>query len=168
MPGSNHSLYYFIYPSYRVNHFVPRTHPQKEIRKYLQAPRTTIMPTIIVLLGIGGCGKSQLALEYCQQSEKNKSYHAIFWINALSPTTIEQSLTRLARELPKPGFNVKDIEGNVRFVLKTITASLGPGYLFSIILTIFNHLVARILKSTSHGAIKDPSLSLAEIEWQEG
>jgi tetratricopeptide (TPR) repeat protein len=103
-----------------VKHFVPRTHPQKEIRKHLQAQRTTAMPTVFVLLGMGGCGKSQLALEYCQQSENDKSYTAIFWIDAMSPTTIEQSLTSVARELSKPGFDVADVEGNVRYVLTTV------------------------------------------------
>jgi tetratricopeptide (TPR) repeat protein len=121
VPGSNHALYHFMYPSYRVNHFVPRTHPQKEIRKHFQAPQTTIMPTVVVLLGMGGCGKSQLALEYCQQSENDKSYSAIFWIDAMSQTTIEQGLTALARELSKPGFDVADTEGNIRFVLTTIS-----------------------------------------------
>jgi tetratricopeptide (TPR) repeat protein len=104
-----------------VNHFVSRTNPQKEIEKDFQAPRTTAMPTVVVLLGMGGCGKSQLALEYCQNSEKNKSYRAIFWIDAMSPTTIEQSLTAVAQELSKPGFNVADVEGNVQYVLTTIS-----------------------------------------------
>jgi Tetratricopeptide repeat/NB-ARC domain len=84
------------------------------------------MPTVVVLLGMGGCGKSQLALEYCQQSENDKSYSAIFWIDAMSQTTIEQNFTALARELSKPGFDVADTEGNVRLVLTTIRKWLGP------------------------------------------
>ena len=78
------------------------------------------MPTVVVLLGIGGCGKSQLALEYCQQSENDKSYSAIFWIDAMSPTTIEQSLNALAQESSKPWFDATDIKGNIRFVLEKI------------------------------------------------
>jgi hypothetical protein len=79
------------------------------------------MPTVFVLLGMGKCGKSQLALDYCQQSENDKSYTAIFWIDAMSPTTIEQSLTALARDLSKPGFDIADIEGNVRYVVTIIS-----------------------------------------------
>jgi hypothetical protein len=78
VPYSNQIQCHFIYPSYRVNHFVPRTRPQEEIRNYFQAPRTTGIPTVFVLLRIGGCGKSQLALEYCQQFENNTLYRAIF------------------------------------------------------------------------------------------
>jgi hypothetical protein len=84
------------------------------------------MPTVVVLLGMGGCGKSQLALEYCQQSENDKSYKSIFWIDAMSPTTIEQSLTTVARELSKPGFDVADVEGNIRYVLTTISTWREP------------------------------------------
>jgi hypothetical protein len=84
------------------------------------------VPTVVVLLGMGGCGKSQLALEYCQQSENDKSYSAIFWIDATTRTAVEQSLTALARELSKPGFDLADAEGNVRFVLTTISTWLGP------------------------------------------
>lgn len=40
--------------------------------------------------------------------------------------TVEQGLIGLAQELSKPGFDVKDVKGNVRFALKTISTSLGP------------------------------------------
>ena len=130
MPGSvidsDHVPRRFIYPSYRVDHFVPRTHPQEEIRKHFKEPRTTAMPIILVLLGMGGCGKSQLALEYCQQSENDKSASAIFWIDAISPMTIEQSFTTIARELSKPGFDFADGEGNVRYTLATISTWREP------------------------------------------
>ena len=109
-----------------MNHFVPRAHPQNEIRKHFQAARTTAMPTVFVLLGMGGCGKSQLALEYCQQSENDKSYKAIFWIDAMSPTAIGQSFTSLARELLKPSFDIADVEGNIRYVLATISTWQEP------------------------------------------
>jgi hypothetical protein len=39
----------------------------------------------------------------------------------MSPTTIEQSLTALAQELSKPRFDIADVEGNVRYVLATIS-----------------------------------------------
>jgi adenylylsulfate kinase-like enzyme len=45
-----------------VNHFVPRIHPQEEIQKQFQAANANAIPTVVVLLGMGGCGKSQLAL----------------------------------------------------------------------------------------------------------
>ncbi|KIN01209.1 hypothetical protein OIDMADRAFT_123057, partial [Oidiodendron maius Zn] len=44
----------------------------------------------------------------------------------MSPTTIEQGLTALARELLKPSFDVADVEGNVRYVLTTISTWREP------------------------------------------
>lgn len=91
-----------------MNHFIPRTNRQKEIREYFKAPKNTASPVVVVLLGMGGCGKSQLTLEYCQQSQDDKSHTAVFWIDAMSPTTVEGNLTALARELSKPHFDVKE------------------------------------------------------------
>ena len=68
------------------------------------------MPTVVVLHGMGGCGKSQLALEYCQQSENDNSYSAIFWVDATSPAIIEQGIKDLARQLFKPGFDIVDVK----------------------------------------------------------
>ncbi|KAH8684317.1 hypothetical protein BGZ60DRAFT_164137 [Tricladium varicosporioides] len=84
------------------------------------------MPTVVVLLGMGGCGKSQLALEYCQQSENDGSFSVIFWIDAISPSTIDQSFNGLAQELSKPRFDAADVEGNARYVLTTISARQVP------------------------------------------
>lgn len=71
---------------------------------------------------MGGCGKSQLALEYCQQAERNRVYSAIFWVDATSPTTVAQGFTAVARAMAKAGLDVADDEGNLRFVLDTMSA----------------------------------------------
>jgi tetratricopeptide (TPR) repeat protein len=71
---------------------------------------------------MGGCGKSQLALEYCQQAEFNRVYSAIFWVDATSPPTIAQGFTAIARAMAKANLDVADDEGNLRFVLNTMSA----------------------------------------------
>jgi tetratricopeptide (TPR) repeat protein len=70
---------------------------------------------------MGGCGKSQLALEYCHQAEHNGIYSAIFWIDATSPTTAQQSFTTAAQAMSKPNFSVADDEGNLQFVRNTLS-----------------------------------------------
>lgn len=75
---------------------------------------------------MGGRGKSQLALEYCQHVEKDLSYRAIFWIDAMSAATIEKSLISVAQKLSKPGFDATDVEGNVRYALTTISTWQEP------------------------------------------
>lgn len=47
---------------------------------------------------MGGCGKSQLALEFCHQAKVNRWFSAIFWVDASSPTTAAQSYLTIARE----------------------------------------------------------------------
>lgn len=83
------------------------------------------MPVVFVLLGMGGCGKSQLALEYCYQAEHNRKYSAIFWIDATSPVSVQQSFTTVAQAMSKPDFSVADDEGNLQFVRHTLSAWQG-------------------------------------------
>jgi tetratricopeptide (TPR) repeat protein len=122
MQAASHGQYHFIYPSYRVNHFVTRKGPLEEINQQFQKSRENAIATVVVLLGMGGCGKSQLALEYCQQAELNRVYSAIFWVDATSPTTIAQGFTAVARAIDKANLDVADDEGNLRFVLDTMSA----------------------------------------------
>jgi hypothetical protein len=99
---------------------VPRFGLQKDIQKQFQAPNTTVLPIVVVLHGMGGCGKSQLALEHYQQSENEKSYSSIFWIDAMTPSTVEQSFNFLARELFIPGFDVQNTEANILYILERL------------------------------------------------
>ena len=89
------------------------------IIQHFEASRETRLPKVFILLGMGGCGKSQLALEYCHEAETNKTYSAIFWIDATSPTTAQQSISTIAKAMSKPAFDIADDEGNLKFVLNT-------------------------------------------------
>ena len=80
------------------------------------------MLTVVVLLGMGGCGKSQLALEYCRQGQNEKWFSAILWLDASSLMSISQSFANVANKLSKPNFDIADDKGNIRFVLDTIEA----------------------------------------------
>jgi len=52
---------------------------------------------VLVLGGIGGIGKTQLAITYAKRHRA--SYSSIFWLNATSPTTLKGSLRSLARRV---------------------------------------------------------------------
>lgn len=60
--------------------------PQQKYRKY-------------VLHGLGGIGKTQLALEYCYQHQKD--YHSIWWVNGATVTKFSQSFLGIAQILVK-------------------------------------------------------------------
>jgi tetratricopeptide (TPR) repeat protein len=88
--------------------------------EYLEAPAVSSKPKVFVLQGMGGCGKSQLALEYCQRSRDKKTFGTILWIDATSPDTLQQSFTGVAKDMGKPEFNPTDPEINFRYVEKRL------------------------------------------------
>jgi tetratricopeptide (TPR) repeat protein len=55
----------------------------------------------IVLLGMGGSGKTQLALEFCRQAEESLGFMAIIWIDASSPASVAQSYKIIAKNISK-------------------------------------------------------------------
>lgn len=52
--------------------------------------------TVVVLTGEKGVGKSQVALDYCHQSNKAKQFQTVFWLNAETPESLELSLESIA------------------------------------------------------------------------
>ncbi|KFY53432.1 hypothetical protein V496_07587 [Pseudogymnoascus sp. VKM F-4515 (FW-2607)] len=114
------SNFYFSYPSYQVTHYVARNNLTESIHNHFKKRLDSITPAIAVLHGMGGCGKSQVALEYCRQGQNEKWVSAIFWLDASSPATIAQSFADAAHKLSKPNFDIADTKGNLRFVLNAI------------------------------------------------
>ena len=52
------------------------------------------------LVGLGGVGKTQVALELAYWTKQNKPDHSVFWVPALSAATFEQAYVEMARLLP--------------------------------------------------------------------
>lgn len=67
-------------------------------RTLRQHPRATVVPQ--TLQGLGGIGKTQLAIEYAQRYLDE--YELIFWIPAGDQTSIRRSFRSLARRLDLP------------------------------------------------------------------
>ena len=62
-------------------------------------PTTTSTPLIVVLIGMGGAGKTQLALQYCRHMKDSRRYRAIFWLDASSRNTLYGSMKTAAEQL---------------------------------------------------------------------
>jgi len=75
---------------------------------------------VVVFQGMGGCGKSQLALEYCERAQSDRRFGAIFWIDATSPKTVAQSYTLLAETILKVKTDGANEETNIRAVLQAM------------------------------------------------
>ncbi|KAB1990169.1 tetratricopeptide repeat protein [Streptomyces triticiradicis] len=67
------------------------------LRRALTERRDGAIPRSGAVQGLGGVGKSTLALHY---AHRHRGEHGlVWWINAVSPESIEQSLTELTRRL---------------------------------------------------------------------
>lgn len=54
---------------------------------------------VCVLHGLGGIGKTQLAIEFARKYRKN--YSAVFWIDGSSKEKMKESIANLATQLPQ-------------------------------------------------------------------
>ena len=75
------------------NRFVERSE-QEHLNALMADPRKRCT----VLVGMRGCGKTQLASALAQQCE-DKNWSLVAWINAVSPDTIQSDLVELAKRL---------------------------------------------------------------------
>ena len=85
-------------PPSRVFYFVNRPTVLADISDRLSNDTSE---RIVVLLGMGGSGKTQLALEFCRQAEKDMGFVAVVWINASSPVSVMQSYKAVAKKILK-------------------------------------------------------------------
>lgn len=102
---------------HKVKDFIGREEELHQISSYFHHP--TNRPRILVLHAMGGQGKSQIALEYCQQARQ--TYRGVFWINSSSVLTTVQSLVSMAQELDDSAVAaLPDDDVKVKFVLRTL------------------------------------------------
>jgi hypothetical protein len=64
---------------------------------------TTVDASIVALVGLGGTGKSSLALEYGHRSFAAGVYDVVWWVGAESPLTLRTDLAALASALGVEG-----------------------------------------------------------------
>ena len=76
--------------------FVERQDLMSRIENVL-LPINQAQQTILVLHGLGGIGKSQLAREYATRHQHD--YSAIFWINAKTESSLKASMIDIARRV---------------------------------------------------------------------
>ncbi|KKY18135.1 putative tpr domain protein [Phaeomoniella chlamydospora] len=109
------------FPRRRAAYFVSRDEQFKKLQQALDTNDATSRTA--VLTGIGGCGKSQLALEFCELAESNETHHSILWIDASNPTATEQAFATIAGQIPGVPANVADIHQTAEAVLDYISRS---------------------------------------------
>ncbi|KAL8977024.1 MAG: hypothetical protein Q9205_007094, partial [Flavoplaca limonia] len=84
---------HYLVPWDRVKHFVGREAQLEEIAECLAGAS----PQVLVLHALGGQGKSQTVLKYCQRWRMH--YRGVFWVNASSRSLAIESYHRISRAL---------------------------------------------------------------------
>ena len=107
---------HYQYPASVVSHLVTREALLSKIEEIFSNPTPAANSRVVILFGMGGCGKTQLALQYCQKSQAKGLFSSIFWIDASSPTTIAQSFSSIAGIITGNKADPKDLEANIQIV----------------------------------------------------
>lgn len=97
------SLQFFDYPrtSLKTWHYVDRP----KISQTLDGAAKIHVagePTVVVLSGMGGQGKTKLAINFCTRSELSGIFRVILWFDATNQCTLNQSIERLCFKLRIP------------------------------------------------------------------
>ncbi|KAI9860949.1 MAG: hypothetical protein M1813_005628 [Trichoglossum hirsutum] len=64
----------------------------------------------VTLAGIGGVGKSQIAIEYCYRFRGQHRESHVFWIHATTVSRMDQAYKDIARKLCLPGWNDPNVD----------------------------------------------------------
>ncbi|KAL8871438.1 MAG: hypothetical protein Q9174_002726 [Haloplaca sp. 1 TL-2023] len=115
--------FYFEVPAMNVQHFVGRQQLLERMETLFEDDKDTEARTkVVVLRGMGGCGKTQLALEHCR---KQRSKSSVFWVDATSSGTAFRSFEDIGSVLA-PGSNFPNPEAARTFVLKAFESFTDP------------------------------------------
>lgn len=90
--------------------FVGRVKQLEDMSEFFKLPSAFPRRRVLVLQGLGGIGKTQLAIEYAVQSQQ--AYNAILWTNGRTETALRLSLAGLAEQVPLP--HVLDSSGKLK------------------------------------------------------
>jgi hypothetical protein len=99
--------------------------------------------TTLAIVGSGGTGKSQLALEVAHRTKQNNENCAIFWIDASEKDSIYQSYARIAQKLSISGW--EDDQADMSQVIKHCVVELSQRQC----LLIFDNADDTLLRSSS-------------------
>jgi DNA polymerase III delta prime subunit len=140
-----------IIPFSRNYRFVGQeTHLAKPEAKLFSNKLTT---TVLAILGPGGTGKSQLALEVAHRTRQNNKHCSVFWIDASDKDNLYQSYASVAQKLGISGWDndQADMKQLARRCVVEISARQ--------CLLIFDNAEDTTLHSSSSSTVDDANLT---------
>jgi Cdc6-like AAA superfamily ATPase len=105
-------------PFPRNEQFVGRKDQLESLKQTLFSPRTHARMTIY---GLGGCGKSALALEFAYRILADCAADRVFWVPAISQDSFTLAYREIANSLRIPGISDNNADIN-KLVKDTLSA----------------------------------------------
>jgi len=93
----------------------------KDLHQALSTKTAAALPQPQAVHGLGGVGKTQLAVEYAWRHLQD--YHAVLWAGAASPSELQANLARLAEVLTLPQSDAREQEVKVRAIRNWLQTS---------------------------------------------
>lgn len=100
----------------RNKHFTGRERLLDDLRQRMKGEVTAVLPH--ALQGLGGVGKTQLAIEYAYRHAA--MYEVVWWVPADQPALVRSALAALAPRLGLTGIAPERVEDAVRAVLDSL------------------------------------------------
>lgn len=112
---------YFEVKEKRVDDFTPRNDLIARLDEafYKTVRSQTQKPVYVLLQGVAGAGKTQLALDYCHQTYNQQQFRTVFWLDASSPEVLKLGLEGAACvvQQTKAGFQEERLEYISQFLV---------------------------------------------------
>lgn len=86
---------------------------------------TLDQPRRAVLLGMGGQGKTQTAIRYCQKAFQHRTFNTVLWIDASSETSAHQAINSILSKAEIPT-SALEVERNLISFKDALTSLKGP------------------------------------------
>ncbi|KAL8729610.1 MAG: hypothetical protein Q9181_004942 [Wetmoreana brouardii] len=121
--AESHKIYDI--PLRRVATFVGREDLLSAIEEAFAGP-SPAQPRVLIPQGMGGQGKTQVALEYCRRCEENKRFSTILWTNASSEIALQKGFESISEQLRGPNQTLIDTASRVALVKNTLAQISEP------------------------------------------
>jgi hypothetical protein len=158
-------LHYNIPEHRRAQHFIARHDIQEKLNETIHKQQSSGKTVVVSLIGMGGAGKTQVALEFCQSLQKISGVQKIFWIDALSSETVHSHMKNIVKLL-NPSRQLEDENAAMKLV-KEILSTCNDSWLmvldnlddpskFTDILSLFptSSISGTVLITSRHWALK--------------
>jgi hypothetical protein len=113
------SLPCVIFPTTRTRRFFDRADVIIQMDRFFASQDADLIPSLrsLALYGLGGVGKSSVALRYAETRLSRGDIDAIFWVSSEKDVSIRQGFTDIAMRLKLPDAQLKDHDENRTLVL---------------------------------------------------